>query len=96
MFGVTFTLLLEKSLTHAERGGGLSHLHVVDRMDCALYELTKDTKLGGVGGQSYHLEGTQQGGGKIIKNFMKSKTNRCKALNVGWTSPVNPCREGTD
>lgn len=90
-----FTLLLGKSLTHAERGDGLSHLHVVDRMDCALYKLANNTKVGGVGGRGYHSERTQKAGGKTIKNFMKSKKDRCKALNVGWTNPVNPYREGT-
>lgn len=51
---------------------------------------------GGVGGQGYHSGGAQQAGGKTVKNLMQSKKDRCKALDVGRTDPVNPYREGTD
>lgn len=65
------------------------HTNVVDGMDCALYKPVNDTKVRGVGGQGYPLEGTQQARSKTIKKFMKSPKGKCEALNVEWTNPVN-------
>lgn len=47
----------------------------------ALHKLANDSKVGRLGGQGYRSEGTQQAGVKAVKNFMKSKKDRCKALN---------------
>lgn len=61
-----FTLLLEKSLTHAERGDGLSHLHVVGRVVCIPTSLQMTPNWGELEGRAT----MQRELNKTVKNLM--------------------------